>query len=446
MKKKYRRDHQDEVEDDDDEEEEEEEEDSDLASLAREFAKEEIQDSPFLRRKETPPSRRGSSATTPLPEQDAPFVSSFAGGGKKQPQTATSNAALDSFMRFDKKYADKKNKGRDAMTTEDTDDVFTDQDEKQGEKDSPSKIVSELEDKIRPQRRRSSSSSSRLKQKAEEKNLRLNVELRKSSLTSRAASATPDLTVTPSPSPRSPAPYTMTFEDLHDIEELDEEIAEDVVVEDVDVVTEERSKEEEEEEEEVVHVQSHSKDEGESDGERKRKEREADKGQRESRTLPSSSSTTTTEKSTSSTATTTLVETKKSRRRTETNSRPSKKDKVKKRGRKSRSKEKVVSCHFCAQLCSYHRSRVPNDGDNASGHVIDYNGHAKPKVLKEESIQVGFSDRNHYLFDPSLDQLENGIWKRRSGRKNQSTFRGKKLSYVLYNKKGPCALQPTAIN
>ena len=61
------------------------EEDSDLASLAREFAREEIQDSPFLRRKDDKASdaakaaskERKASVTTPLPEKEAPFVNSL---------------------------------------------------------------------------------------------------------------------------------------------------------------------------------------------------------------------------------------------------------------------------------------------------------------------------------------------------------------------------------
>jgi hypothetical protein len=89
------------------------EDDSDLDSLAREFAKEEIQDSPFLKRRTGSTvsggggagSRRQSLAATPLPEQDAPFINSLVNGRNKAKKTMQqSSTALQSFMKFDKKY------------------------------------------------------------------------------------------------------------------------------------------------------------------------------------------------------------------------------------------------------------------------------------------------------------------------------------------------------
>ena len=162
--------------------------DSDLASLAREFEEEEhIQDSPFIRKKSDP--RRPSSESlaganaTPLPEQDAPFISSFQKGKKQTHEERKGNqtsAALDNFMKFDKKYTKRISEQRLDFSTEEEveeESVLTSM--------SPVKIASVLEGKIRKNSKESSRSKTptpsprsprtRLKNQAENAGLRLNL-------------------------------------------------------------------------------------------------------------------------------------------------------------------------------------------------------------------------------------------------------------------------------
>lgn len=165
--------------------------DSDLASLAREFAKEEIQDSPFLKRKTSEAGISMSSkagSATPLPEQDAPFVNSLVKAKQEANRPKQTSSALNNFMRFNAKYDAKiqvQNNPPEESETDPESDV--------------KKIASELEEKIRPGRRMSKEekkmrraslaaasekslnaveeeerpTSSRLKKQAEERKLKL---------------------------------------------------------------------------------------------------------------------------------------------------------------------------------------------------------------------------------------------------------------------------------
>ena len=74
-----------------------------------------MQDSPFIRKptKKTSSESIGS-ATTPLPDQEIPFVSSFRNkesgvGGSQHGGTGggATSSALDNFMKFDEKYSKK---------------------------------------------------------------------------------------------------------------------------------------------------------------------------------------------------------------------------------------------------------------------------------------------------------------------------------------------------
>ena len=75
-----------------------------------------MQDSPFIRKptKKTSSESIGS-ATTPLPDQEIPFVSSFRNkesgvGGSQHGGTGgggVTSSALDNFMKFDEKYSKK---------------------------------------------------------------------------------------------------------------------------------------------------------------------------------------------------------------------------------------------------------------------------------------------------------------------------------------------------
>ena len=184
-----------------------EEEDSDLASLQREFAKEEIQSSPFLKRNSktaaasnnSPRQRKNSKSqssavattTTPLPEQEAPFFNSLAkktSPTKENANKGQTSAALENFMRFNKKYNDAKTAAGEKEVSETEPEISEADDVK-----SPSRIVSELEEKIRPRKhsihRKDSRSalsnskeavqkthSERLRQQAKDKNLRLTLQ------------------------------------------------------------------------------------------------------------------------------------------------------------------------------------------------------------------------------------------------------------------------------
>ena len=85
------------------------EEDSDLASLAREFAKEEIQDSPFLKRSDRRKSSTLSVSGTPLPEDDIPFITSLTKSSPQKHLKAQTSNVLEQFMKFEKSYGAKKN-------------------------------------------------------------------------------------------------------------------------------------------------------------------------------------------------------------------------------------------------------------------------------------------------------------------------------------------------
>ena len=191
--------------DDDGDEKSLKSDDSDLASLAREFAKEEIQDSPFLKRKTSETGISLSSkpgSATPLPEQDAPFVNSLV---RAQREAASSkpkqtSSALSSFMKFNAKYDAKiqiQNNPPEESETEPESDV--------------KKIASELEEKIRPGRRMSKEEKrsrraslaaekslnpveerpvSRLRKQAEERKLKLHIPERSRKISNESGGGT----------------------------------------------------------------------------------------------------------------------------------------------------------------------------------------------------------------------------------------------------------------
>ena len=103
-----------------------------------------------------------ASLGTPLPERDAPFITSLL-TSNKSPSKQQTSTALDSFMKFDRKYA-AKTVGRADAANADTD-LETDMEESEmtsapvvsaSRSASPTKIASELEEKLAPGSRRSS--------------------------------------------------------------------------------------------------------------------------------------------------------------------------------------------------------------------------------------------------------------------------------------------------
>lgn len=141
------------------------EDDSDLASLAKEFAKEEIQDSPFLKRRDSAASmatdtasrKQSTTASTPLPEQDAPFITSLVKKKNAPPPPQQTSSALESFMKFDRKYGVKGNTLAAAAAKTDSET----EPEVSEEAVTPSKIASVLEEKVRSRRSSNAGSISR---------------------------------------------------------------------------------------------------------------------------------------------------------------------------------------------------------------------------------------------------------------------------------------------
>ncbi len=193
-------------------------------------------------------------------------------GGSGTKSKVASSAALDNFMRFDKKYKDAvQQHQKDVDTDTDISDVVT---TTAAAAASPTRIASELEEKLAPNSSRRASLArknsavkfeavqveSRLKQLASDRNLKLDMaageregNLRRSRKVSESTTAEVSeqfVSPTPSPpvaplsalshggrdgqvaasptrlySPRSPMSGFVREEALHDIEELDEEHA-----------------------------------------------------------------------------------------------------------------------------------------------------------------------------------------------------------------------------
>lgn len=395
------------------------EEDSDLASLALEFAKDEIKDSPFLKRKEDRRLSTASSVGTPLPEQDAPFINSLV---KAKPKTNQSSAALANFMKYDAKYGPKAFQKPEESDSE----------ELMSDLQSPLRIASELEEKIRPTSRGSSRRSSlmrkdsdasmgrprsrktsvdvdqpkasnqqrslqrnlseRLKQHAEAKNLKVMLpqqRTRKASGDSIGGNKTPLLTASevselplasPSPSPRSP----MILEELHDIEELAE------VEEEVAQIKEPKTEEENQvlisdDDSTLIEVKKLAKDE---EGTPKV---EAPKIEDKAESLEQ------------------VKKKSKSRHRRSSSEEPSSHKSCSRQHRHS----KRPHCYYCDHMCDFHRSHVMN---NWLGPETEYSNrqrrkkkHSTKPPKQDEAIQVGepsvIGAADHYLFDPTLDLL-----------------------------------------
>ncbi|XP_059078517.1 uncharacterized protein LOC131876984 isoform X2 [Tigriopus californicus] len=397
------------------------EEDSDLASLALEFAKDEIKDSPFLKRKEDRRLSTASSVGTPLPEKDAPFINSLV---KVKAKPNHSSAALANFMKYDAKYGPK---GFQKPEESDSEELMSDL-------QSPLRIASELEERIRPTSRGSSRRSSllrkdsdasmgrprsrkasvevdqfkgsnqqrslqgnlseRLKQHADAKNLKVIMpppRSRKVSGDSAGGNKTPLLSASevselplgsPSPSPRSP----MVLEELHDIEEL-AEVEEEVAQIKEPIVEVEKKTLESGDDATLIEVKKLEKD-------------QTDKAKPDAPNLEDQI--------------TGLEHVRKKTRQPRHKRSSSSEDPSSRQSRSRRHRHSKSShCYYCDHMCDFHRSHVMNNWVGTGNDNSNYKGRKKRHSSKpprhDEGVQVGppsvIGASDHYLFDPTLDLL-----------------------------------------
>ena len=386
------------------------EEDSDLASIAQEFLKEEIEASPFLKRKDSSgDGRRFSQASlgsaTPLPETEAPFVTSLLGGnqGHSMWKKQTSNA-LSNFMKYDKKYAQRSGTGKDTL-----------EEESETEPESefqPKLTTKEKDDTLAVAGRRSSldrrkslsmaksppiNKGSRLQKKAEEKNLRLKIPTTSGGQASHESATTPILTIseiselpimTDSPSPS----IINVIDNLHDIEELetifsDKEAKEDnmvkVVKQSAKVMESSTSSESTLKEKSDTELRKHSSTIEEKQIPDDRKQSLMD--QIEEQDISSFSENKERKKMTK----------RKSRRR------KSRSRRRRRRSSSGSSDKNDATCWYCSHTCSFHKREFQSKNIDLPRETA---GHAK----SDKEIQVGSQDvrQNHYLFDPSLDIIQ----------------------------------------
>ncbi len=347
-----------------------------LASLAKEFAKEEIQDSPFLKRKDQarPASSPGSAPGTPLPEKDAPFVTSLAKKPSPFFNSPGTAQTLDNFVKYERKYSSRFKTNAAAEASGDDEDISVSE-----------KHLSKVE------------RTSKFKQVAKEKSLTLQLpttssRTRKQSAETTAsevselpqASGSRSATPSPSPSGMTGGPVLL-LEDLHDIDELEENI---ILSDDVD---------EGEQEGVVAPVESSlagTTQQGLPQEAEEVAETQIDKPDVpapvnlvDPGSIPVTEAATAVAGASSVTSSSTC---------TSTTLKPDRKDKHRKKKKRDKARKRHnsdPSCRECARLCEFHRSQLQ-----------------KPQPPKSDScVQTtqGWDQRprSSYLFDPSQDLL-----------------------------------------
>ncbi len=478
------------------------EDDSDLASLAREFAKEEIQDSPFLKRRTSVVSvggggggggagSRRQSMVTPLPEQDAPFISSLVRRNSIKKTQQQTSSALNSFMKFDKKYT-----GRSRSRSRDRPD--SDSDPEISDAVSPSKIASELEEKVRsrrsslasvasiarsrPESRRASaavtSSStgqvspsklsnklSRLQQKAKGKQLKLTMPTSQSPVRKDSGGTGPEsaaLTAsevseipTGSPSPVIAELHVMGIEEL-ELAEIEEEepqpetsaeeklpsVKEVKVAKSKDESDESTLKESKSDKERTSHKtdddQAPDASRGTSSPHKsppekaeipraKRKHHSKQKKRKTKKRHRRPETESDLSEASSTSATTSSSCPRSSRRHRQHRSHHRPKSSPPASPRYSVPSKR---CYYCRQLCDYHRESL---GPASAG--MPRPSASALRAGRDESVQVGatnvYPGNDHYLFDPTGDILYNA-WSTSNIRRKSSKCRSKGTEHDPY--------------